>query len=67
MREITFPAYGCKQYMKGLVAKAIYGWFYVVGRTVEYYIAGVSYSDAEDAFTDDLNELRAGNVLFFDS
>jgi len=64
MNEITFSTYGNKQYMKEDTAKASYGWFYVVGNRVEYYVAGMSYSDAENAYCDDLIELKNGNVDF---
>lgn len=64
MNDITFDTYGNKQYMKSKIAKAMYGWFYVVYNRVEYYVAGMSYEDAESAYCDDLIELKRGNVDF---
>ena len=51
--------------MKKPVARASYGWFYTVENRVEYYVAGMSFSNAEDAFSDDLRELKSGNVDFW--
>ena len=64
MNEITFSTHGNKQYMEEAIARAAYGRFYIVGRKVEYCVIGMKFSEAEDAFTDDLNELKSGNVDF---
>jgi hypothetical protein len=65
MNEMTFITYGNKQYMKGnKIAKASYGWFFVEKNRVEYFVAGVSQSESEDCFSDDLMELKDGNVDF---
>ena len=62
MNETTISTYGLKKFMKSNICKAAYGWFYVVGRIVEYYVAGVTDNQVDDCYTDDLAMLKSGNV-----
>lgn len=62
MNEITYSTYGLKQYMKSKIERAVFGTFYVVDNRVEYTVCGVTEKEAEDYFTDDVNELKKGNV-----
>lgn len=61
---IEITATGIKGLMQTAEAFTGQGFFNVDGKSVVYTICNVTEEEADDAFTDDVNQLRIGNVAW---